>query len=248
MSNRIALERAKSAQAHLRDMLGWPTWLGTLGIGFREDGGYRLEAGVTELSQTVLDSIPSEIDGVEVEVHHVGRIRLQDSDESCATHIGFNKMTHDRATAAMKSIERLLMSTPGVSGFGVVATDCSRSNHFVEVGASRDTISSVRSRLPATVNGVDILVRIVEPARVLKNVQNQLGDVAALPSGRAWRSFVEDGDADSLGAALMHTGLRAALIGAGLLAVGSNRKTLVRDAVTGSLGVDAFILAWTLCH
>lgn len=65
---------------------------------------------------------------------------------------------------------------------------------------------------------------------------------ACLPSGRAWSAFVRTGDTSALGSALTHTGLRACLIGTGLLIVGADRGRIVRDAVSGSLGVDAFIL------
>lgn len=91
-----------------------------------------------------------------------------------------------------------------------------------------------------------------------KTVDSQLGDLgelscvdgddASLPSGRAWVRLVRDGDIGALGSVIAHTGLRATLIGAGLWAVGARRGTIVRDAVAGSLGVDAFILAWSLCR
>lgn len=94
-------------------------------------------------------------------------------------------------------------------------------------------------------------------ARIKKTVDNQLGDLGEfatpcddgqLPSGRAWVGFVRDGNLGDLAGALGHTALRAALIGTGLWLVGARRDTLVRDAVAGSVGIDAFILAWTLWH
>lgn len=93
-------------------------------------------------------------------------------------------------------------------------------------------------------------------ARVKKAISQQLGDLgefsesddASLPSGKAWLSFVRDGNVAALGEALGHTALRATLIGAGLWVAGARRETLVRDSVAGSLGVDAFILMWSLCQ
>ncbi len=71
------------------------------------------------------------------------------------------------------------------------------------------------------------------------------GECAPLPSGQAMADLV-GGDPSALGRVLAHTFLRTTLIGAGMLAIGSRRETIVRDAIAGSLGIDAFVLGWTL--
>lgn len=71
------------------------------------------------------------------------------------------------------------------------------------------------------------------------------GDCAPLPSGRAMSDLVA-GDPDAIGRVLFHTLLRASLVGTGMYLMGSRRETLIRDALAGSLGIDAFVLAWVL--
>lgn len=68
---------------------------------------------------------------------------------------------------------------------------------------------------------------------------------AALPSGEAAAEFVR-GDLKALPRVLAHTALRATLIGVGAWLAGADRKTLVRDAIAGSLGIDAFVIGWAL--
>lgn len=111
---------------------------------------------------------------------------------------------------------------------------------------------SARASLPGPSGGREAKIE-----RIKAIVGEHLGDLgefsdcqddASLPSGKAWIDFVRGGDIGALGRALAHTGLRAALIGTGLTVVGARRETLVRDSVAGSLGVDAFILMWSICH
>lgn len=65
---------------------------------------------------------------------------------------------------------------------------------------------------------------------------------AALPSGTSAAALVS-GDWKALPTAVLHTALRAALIGSGLLVAGERANT-VRNAVAGSLAIEAFVLAW----
>lgn len=118
------------------------------------------------------------------------------------------------------------------------------------------------SLVTSTVKEVDldrVRAKMAKAAKISRAVDAQLGDLGelergggaesdSLPSGRAWLAFVRNGDVSALGEALGHTALRATLIGAGLWVAGARRETLVRDSVAGSLGVDAFILMWSLCQ
>lgn len=65
---------------------------------------------------------------------------------------------------------------------------------------------------------------------------------AALPSGTSAASLVA-GDWGALPLAVLHTALRAGLVGAGLYAAGE-RAAVVKKAVAGSLAIEAFVLAW----
>jgi len=72
-----------------------------------------------------------------------------------------------------------------------------------------------------------------------------LGDAppcAALPSGSSAVAVVS-GDWSALPLAVAHTVLRAGLVGAGLLVAGE-RTHVVRNAVAGSLAIEAFVLGW----
>ena len=102
------------------------------------------------------------------------------------------------------------------------------------------------------------LARLKARVRALApKIDHQLADLGELaqadcedqlPSGRAWVGFVRDGDPEALASALGHTALRATLIGTGLWLAGGDRRTIFRDAIAGSVGIDAFIIAWTLWH
>lgn len=70
-------------------------------------------------------------------------------------------------------------------------------------------------------------------------------ECASLPSGQAAFELVH-GDLSALPRVLAHTALRATLIGVGAWLVGADRRTLVRDAIAGSLGIDAFVIGWAL--
>ncbi len=136
--------------------------------------------------------------------------------------------------------------------------------NVIEVVVRDDMVDQARADLPKDMKFRDVAVVPLVKSRLTfrveelkKTVDAQLGDLgelscneddASLPSGRAWVRLVRDGDVGALGSVIAHTGLRATLIGAGLWAVGARRGTIVRDAVAGSLGVDAFILAWSLCR
>lgn len=69
-----SLAEAEAAKRRLLAQVGRPSWLRGLGIGFADDGGYRLEVKVDDLSGAVRDAIPTELEGVEVHVSAVGRI------------------------------------------------------------------------------------------------------------------------------------------------------------------------------
>lgn len=104
--------------------------------------------------------------------------------------------------------------------------------------------------LPRTLGGIPVAARVKREANPLcKQRQADLGDLAGecapLPSGQAMDDLV-GGDPSALGRVLGHTFLRATLIGAGMMAVGARRGTVVRDAIAGSLGIDAFVAAWAL--
>jgi hypothetical protein len=64
----------------------------------------------------------------------------------------------------------------------------------------------------------------------------------ALPSGSSAVALI-GGDLRALPLAAAHTAVRAALVGAGLLAAGE-RAHVVKKAVAGSLAIEAFVLAW----
>ena len=65
---------------------------------------------------------------------------------------------------------------------------------------------------------------------------------AALPSGSSAAALL-GGDWRALPLAVGHTIVRAALVGAGLYAVGE-RAHVVRNAVAGSLAIETFVLGW----
>lgn len=65
---------------------------------------------------------------------------------------------------------------------------------------------------------------------------------AVLPSGSSALSLVQ-GRPGAIGGVFLHTMLRAGLIGAGL-AIAGERKHLVRNALAGSLAVEAFVLGF----
>jgi len=65
---------------------------------------------------------------------------------------------------------------------------------------------------------------------------------AALPSGTSAARLIA-GDASALPLAVLHTALRAALVGSGLYLAGE-RANVVRNAVAGSLAIESFVLAW----
>ena len=65
---------------------------------------------------------------------------------------------------------------------------------------------------------------------------------AALPSGSSAAALI-GGDWSALPLAVAHTVLRSGLVGAGLLVAGE-RTHVVRNAVAGSLAIEAFVLSW----
>lgn len=67
---------------------------------------------------------------------------------------------------------------------------------------------------------------------------------APLPSGRAALDLVT-GRPGGLGKTIVCTLGRASLIGVGMAVVGK-RENLVRDALAGALGIEAFVLAWAM--
>jgi hypothetical protein len=64
----------------------------------------------------------------------------------------------------------------------------------------------------------------------------------ALPSGSSAVALLS-GDLRALPVAVAHTVLRSGLVGAGMLVAGE-RKHVVRNAIAGSLAIEAFVLAW----
>jgi len=69
--------------------------------------------------------------------------------------------------------------------------------------------------------------------------------LGALPSGESAEALV-GGDLSALPVVTFHTGLRAGLIGLGLYAVGFRGEQLVKGAIAGAIGIEAFVLAWAL--
>lgn len=65
---------------------------------------------------------------------------------------------------------------------------------------------------------------------------------AALPSGTSAYRLMR-GDPKGLAGIVGHTIGRASLIGVGM-AVAGERKHLVRNALGGALGIEAFVLVW----
>jgi hypothetical protein len=64
----------------------------------------------------------------------------------------------------------------------------------------------------------------------------------ALPSGSAAAALL-DGDLTAIGPTIGYTGLRAVLIATGMVLAGE-REHVVRNAVAGSLAIEAFVLGW----
>ena len=65
---------------------------------------------------------------------------------------------------------------------------------------------------------------------------------AALPSGSSAATLL-GGDWSALPGVVGYTLVRGALIGAGMLVAGE-RKHVVRNAVAGTLAIEAFVLGW----
>jgi hypothetical protein len=65
-----------------------------------------------------------------------------------------------------------------------------------------------------------------------------------LPSGTSAKALVQ-GDMKALPEVVLHTALRAGLIGTGMYIAGA-RTDVVRNAVAGSLAIEAFVLLWML--
>lgn len=65
---------------------------------------------------------------------------------------------------------------------------------------------------------------------------------AALPSGSSASALI-GGDWSALPLAVGHTLLRSMLVGTGLLVAGE-REHVIRNAVAGSLAIEAFVLGW----
>jgi hypothetical protein len=114
--------------------------------------------------------------------------------------------------------------------------------------------------IPDKINipGVQIMFEERELAIPLTSDEQGMGDVgtalglpattdtkpcASLPSGEAAHDLVS-GDLTALPRVLTHTALRAALIGTGMWVMGASKKTLVRNALAGSVGIDLFVLLW----
>lgn len=64
-----------------------------------------------------------------------------------------------------------------------------------------------------------------------------------LPSASSAMQLIE-GDTSGIAPALLHTVLRAGLIGAGLYTSGIRGKDLVRGSVAGSLAIELFVLGY----
>lgn len=75
---------------------------------------------------------------------------------------------------------------------------------------------------------------------------NALGQCASLPSSNAAADLLQ-GKAGGFGRVVFWTGVRAALVGLGLAAVGE-RKHLVRNAIAGALAIEVFVLTWIATH
>ncbi len=67
---------------------------------------------------------------------------------------------------------------------------------------------------------------------------------AALPSGRAAYDLV-DGDWSALAPVVGYTAARAALIAVGMVIAGE-REHIIRNALAGAVGIEAFVLVWAL--
>jgi hypothetical protein len=65
---------------------------------------------------------------------------------------------------------------------------------------------------------------------------------AALPSGTSAYRLMS-GDPSGLVGVVGHTLARSALVGTGM-AIAGEREHIVRNAVAGALGIEAFVLVW----
>lgn len=190
---------------------------------------------------------------------HNGVPCVDKPDPAPSIYYGWLTEAHKRFAATFGDRPWFLASRLAARPVGAIGPN------VIEVVVRDDMVDQARVELPKDLKFDDATVVPLVKSRLTfrveelkKAVDSQLGDLgelscvdgddASLPSGRAWVRLVRDGDFGALGSVIAHTGLRATLIGAGLWAVGARRGTIVRDAVAGSLGVDAFILAWSLCR
>lgn len=82
--------------------------------------------------------------------------------------------------------------------------------------------------------------------RWLEGPAPQVRWLEALPSGESAEALVA-GDFKVLPKVVLHTGVRAALVGLAMYVAGMRlRAGLVKYSVAGALGIEAFVLLWAL--
>ena len=73
----IDIARARKAKDALRVRLSRPSWLRGIGIGIDPRGSHLVRVMVVEMNDDVRKALPTEIDGVPVEVDVTGDFSLQ---------------------------------------------------------------------------------------------------------------------------------------------------------------------------
>jgi hypothetical protein len=73
----IGIEQARKAKDALRGRLNRPPWLRGVGVGIDQAGSHLVRVMVAEMNDDVRRALPTEIDGVPVEVDVTGDFSLQ---------------------------------------------------------------------------------------------------------------------------------------------------------------------------
>ncbi len=77
----IPLETVLAAKKKLRAQIGLPDWLRGIGVGVGIGGAQCVKVNVHSITPEVIHAIPTEIDGVPIDIYSVGDIVAADSEE-----------------------------------------------------------------------------------------------------------------------------------------------------------------------
>ncbi len=73
----VGIEQARKAKDALRLRLSRPSWLRGVGVGIDPNGSHLVRVMVAEMNDDVRKALPTEIDGVPVEIDVTGDFSLQ---------------------------------------------------------------------------------------------------------------------------------------------------------------------------